>query len=67
VTRSELAVGQTVSLSFDLKGGNGLTSTYDFASLAVAATKITLPENIRAALQRRLRLRHVGNSPTAQQ
>ena len=29
--------------------------------------KINLPENIRASLQRRLRLRHFGDGPTAQQ
>ena len=32
-----------------------------------SARKINLPENIRASLQRRLRLRHFGGGPTAQQ
>jgi probable HAF family extracellular repeat protein len=32
-----------------------------------SAKKMILPENIRASLQRRLRLRHVGDRPTAQQ
>ena len=32
-----------------------------------SARKIALPENIRAALQRRLRLRHSGDRATAQQ
>ena len=32
-----------------------------------SAPKITLPANIRASLQRRLRLRHFGDRPTAQQ
>ena len=32
-----------------------------------SARKIILPENIRASLQRRLRLRHFGDRETAQQ
>jgi hypothetical protein len=32
-----------------------------------SALKLTLPENIRASLQRRLRLRHFGDRATAQQ
>ena len=32
-----------------------------------SARKIILPENIRASLQRRLRLRHFGDRPTTQQ
>ena len=32
-----------------------------------SARKMILPENIRASLQRRLRLQHVGDRPTAQQ
>ena len=32
-----------------------------------SVTKMVLPENVRASLQRRLRLVHVGSSPTAKQ
>ena len=50
-----------------LRSGRGRQHRHRQQIAGDSALKITLSENIRASLQRRLRLRHFGVGPTAQQ